>query len=66
MKNAIMFYCLNEYLLSLTWWVAFSLCLLNGFVVLCFHYVCTKWFHVFAGILYLKYYIGSALRESIA
>ena len=61
-----MFYCLNEYLLSLAWWVVFSLCLLNGFVVLCFHCVRTKWFHVFAGILYLEYYIGSALRKSTA
>ena len=65
-KNVIIFYCLNEYLLSLTWWVVFPLCLLNGFVVLCFHCACTKWFHVFAGILHPKYYIGSALRESTA
>ena len=35
-KNVIPCYSLNQYLLSLMCWVALALCLLNGFVVLCF------------------------------
>ena len=35
-KYVVLFYSLNQYLLSLTWWIALALCLLNGFVVFCF------------------------------
>ena len=35
-KIVILFYSLNQYLLSFMWWVALAQCLLNGFVVLCF------------------------------